>query len=231
MSVDYSYCKALQHGRVPMGSRCLLCYDVNCQYCVNLRRRVEESKALSPMRGYINNMAFGIGQWHVHGHRSECFSRFSPLLMPGAGKRSGEILESLWDGINPVFGRTRTMTNAHRVEIIDAAMADNNWKKLTTLGTLLPLFSRRVLMKSVVTIEKDILRAHQQLGLAVDELEALQQTLSQADHDKWALEAKKAQSKRLKNVAKVSAMDIYNSRLDTGSWHILVRHSELKIKI
>ena len=100
-------------------------------------------------------------------------------------------------------------------------MADNNWKKLTTIGMSFMFVNVTLLIEPVVTIGKDILRAHRQLGIAGDELETLQETLSEDDQAKWAHEAKKAQSKRLKNIAKVSAMDIYNSNLDAGEFSLL----------
>ncbi|KIK72127.1 hypothetical protein PAXRUDRAFT_77389, partial [Paxillus rubicundulus Ve08.2h10] len=29
--------------------------------------------------------------WHVHGHRNECFARYSPGFIQGAGRVEGEI--------------------------------------------------------------------------------------------------------------------------------------------
>lgn len=47
---------------------------------------------------------------------------------------SGEILESLWAMLNEAAYITRTMTLAHRAEMMDACIADINWKKLQGTG-------------------------------------------------------------------------------------------------
>ena len=47
---------------------------------------------------------------------------------------SGEILESLWSILNEVAYLARTMTLPHQAEIMDACIADINWKKLQSMG-------------------------------------------------------------------------------------------------
>ncbi|TEB37681.1 hypothetical protein FA13DRAFT_930695 [Coprinellus micaceus] len=75
-----------------------------------------------------------IGLFHVHGHKESCLPRFASTFMPGAGMTSGEILESLWSILNEVAYITRTMTLPHCAEMIDACIADINWKKLQGMG-------------------------------------------------------------------------------------------------
>jgi hypothetical protein len=47
---------------------------------------------------------------------------------------SGEILESLWSQLNGAANITRTMTIGNRAEMLDACMADINWRKLQGMG-------------------------------------------------------------------------------------------------
>jgi len=68
------------------------------------------------------------------GHQDKCFPRFAPTFIPGAGQTDGEILETLWAVLNEVGCTTRTMTLAHRSEVLDAHMLDNNWKKMINMG-------------------------------------------------------------------------------------------------
>ena len=49
--------------------------------------------------------------------------------MKGAGHIDGEIMETLWSGMNKVLGASRLMSKAHRQEILDDYMRDANWKK------------------------------------------------------------------------------------------------------
>lgn len=82
----------------------------------------------------------GIGLFHVHGHQVMCFARYSPNFITGAGQTDGEIIETLWAALNMIAGSTRTMTAAHRKEVIDDHMNDSNWKKLTRMGSIIHIF-------------------------------------------------------------------------------------------
>ncbi|KAI1786131.1 hypothetical protein LXA43DRAFT_1065354, partial [Ganoderma leucocontextum] len=82
----------------------LALYDIWCFYYVHLFRRIKESPGLSLPTNL--EIVGGIGQFHVHGHRRECYPRFSPNFIPGAGillgerctsSRSGEWLASKLD--------------------------------------------------------------------------------------------------------------------------------------
>ena len=82
----------------------------------------------------ILQLMYGIGLFHVHGHATECYCRFAPSFIPGAGNVEGELIETLWDPLNQITGSTRTMTYFHRQETVDLHMNDSNWKKLTRIG-------------------------------------------------------------------------------------------------
>ena len=55
--------------------------------------------------------------------------------MEGSGQLDGEILEALWASLDKVVGSTRSMSCAHRQEVLDDYMNDSNWKKLVGTGT------------------------------------------------------------------------------------------------
>lgn len=64
------------------------------------------------------------GMWHVHGHRSECYARYAPLFIPGAGWVDGEIIQTLWSILNIVSPSTQGMSTPHRQELLDFQMND-----------------------------------------------------------------------------------------------------------
>ena len=71
-----------------------------------------------------------VGKWHLAAHVRECFSRFSLNFIEGSAQVDGEILETLWSGLDLVAGITQAMSVAHRQEVLDDYMNDSNWKKL-----------------------------------------------------------------------------------------------------
>ena len=131
--MDYALCQALKNTMTDDEKRVIFVYDINCQYMVNLMARIKRgAKHLWLRPGLL--FIPGIGLFHVHGHQEICFPQFAPTFIPGAGQTDGEILETLWAVLNEVGRTTRTMTLAHRSEVLDAHMLDNNWKKMINMG-------------------------------------------------------------------------------------------------
>ena len=92
VNMDYSLVHAVHH-RMDHQQWVVNFYDINCQYSKNLHQRIEGNQFVSlPPRLKIQ---LGIGIWHVHGHQSECFVRYSPNFIPGVGNVDGEIMEIL----------------------------------------------------------------------------------------------------------------------------------------
>jgi len=75
-----------------------------------------------------------IGKFHLADHVDNCFSKWSLNFMKGAGHIDGEIMETLWSGMNKVSGAARSMSKAHRQETLDDYMRDSNWKKTVGIG-------------------------------------------------------------------------------------------------
>jgi hypothetical protein len=132
MNMDYALCEALKYN---MGGikDVLVFYDIMCQYWKNFHHRISSSPHLTIPPGLKFQRAIGL--FHVHGHQDTCFARFAPNFIQGAGQVDGEILESLWAPLNLISGSTRSMSTAHRKEILDDHMNTSNWKKLIRMST------------------------------------------------------------------------------------------------
>lgn len=130
--MDYSLSEGLENSNITGLKRVVVIYDVMCQYCKRLKLRMEESDYLKlPLSVAI---LYGIGLFHVGGHVWECFSRFSPSFIPGAGQVDGEILESLWSVLNEISPSTQNATISGRIEMLDDHMGDSNFKKMLDIG-------------------------------------------------------------------------------------------------
>ncbi|KAJ3511787.1 hypothetical protein NMY22_g15541 [Coprinellus aureogranulatus] len=136
LNVDYALVEALRLTKATETPGGLLAYDINCQYCLKLRKRIKKGPYLSLDRSFP--LDFVIGLFHVHGHKDECLARFAPTYFPGAGATSGEILESLWSQMNPSARSTRNMTLGRRADTLDALAWYNNLRKLEGLRSPSP---------------------------------------------------------------------------------------------
>ena len=112
----------------------LICYDVMCQWSVHVKERVAQSMHLKIPDGL--ELRFGIGLFHIHGHKDTCLARYSPSFIEGGRQIDGETIETLWAPLNEISRSTRGMSTSHRREVIDDHMNDSNWKKLVDLGRL-----------------------------------------------------------------------------------------------
>jgi hypothetical protein len=134
MNIDWSLCEAIETTNVGPIKQILHIYDINCQYHVHLKDRVRANDMLN-IPDHIE-LHHAIGLFHVHGHKDDCLYRWATSYVPGAGVVDGEVLETLWSVLNSVSASTRTASLAHRTEILDDHMNDNNWKKMVHIGML-----------------------------------------------------------------------------------------------
>ncbi|KAG2008760.1 hypothetical protein CC2G_014154 [Coprinopsis cinerea AmutBmut pab1-1] len=198
MNMDYALCeglKAVVSSKVP---RIIFIYDICCQYWKNLAARIKAYKDIK--LPWYDRMVFSIGQFHVHGHQEKCLPRFSPLYIEGIGWNHGEILEPNWSLLNSTGTMTSTMTEAHRMEVLDSKMMDLNWKKMTNLYKTLP---------------KALERAYENLAELVDAVDMLKTSASAAQREQWDHQLAEAQKKREKHHP--DAMDILMSTIDKGT--------------
>jgi hypothetical protein len=135
VNVDYSVCNALNFNSHGLHES-IVVYDVYCQYGVHFQERLEDASEYLSLDPEMK--IFGaIGKFHLADHVDSCFSKWTLNFMKGAGNIDGEIMETLWSGMNKVSGSARSMSKAHRQETLDDYMRDSNWKKTVGIGRFL----------------------------------------------------------------------------------------------
>jgi hypothetical protein len=131
MNIDFAVCQALNY--IDGSESGLLIYDVCCQLVLHFRERVDKAEFLSLWEHF--KLTPGVGKFHLGAHVKDCFPLFSLNFIEGAGQIDGEIMETLWFIMDKVSGITRSMSWAHRQEMLDDYMDDGNFKKLVRSGT------------------------------------------------------------------------------------------------
>jgi hypothetical protein len=135
VNVDYSVCNAINFNSGGL-QEALIVYDINCQYLIHFEERIGEVDHFLELDEQMKIYG-AIGKFHLADHVDSCFSKWTLNFMKGAGHIDGEIMETLWSGMNKVSGAARSMTNAHRQETLDDYMRDSNWKKTVGIGNFL----------------------------------------------------------------------------------------------
>lgn len=130
--MDYSVCNGLNFNSLRLPER-LVAYDVMCQYLVHFDKRLEDVSDYL-WRDPEMKLLGAIGKFHLADHVDSCFSKWTLNFMKGAGHIDGEILETLWSGMNKVLGAAGSMSKAHRQETLNDYMRDANWKKTVGIG-------------------------------------------------------------------------------------------------
>lgn len=136
MNIDYSMCNAFRMVH-PAVNEAVALYDVMCQWSKKFPLRMQSSPSLQSCIAHLPGdfrMVKGIGLFHIHGHQASCLPRYSPDFIQGVGIVDGEIIETLWSGLNEVTRGTRGMSGGHRQEVIDDHMGYSNWMKLVRIS-------------------------------------------------------------------------------------------------
>jgi hypothetical protein len=131
MNMDYSICKAIKHAANAIDTS-LVIYDVGCQWNLHFTERVDNCSGLTLPDN--TEIVAAVGKFHLSAHKLACFARYSLNFIIGAGQVDGEILETLWAPFNKISPTARSMSQAHRQEILDDHMRNSNWKKLVGIG-------------------------------------------------------------------------------------------------
>jgi hypothetical protein len=159
-----------------------------------------------------------IGLFHVHGHQELCYARYAPTFIRGIGKADGEILETNWSVLNGISPMTRTMMLAHRVEVMDAHIGDNNWKKMISMGECQKYRARMTgIIFTICNPEgalcnkwKKICKTHLE---NTEDFELMNETASAEQIESWTRVADDVDHRRFTDI---SVMDIYNINLPKG---------------
>jgi hypothetical protein len=191
-NVDFALLKALDTTNVSPEQGVLLIYDIACQYFKYLRDRIGHRLPAGLQ------MEAGIGLFHVHVHKDECFFRYMPSFIPGASVVAGEILESLWSSLNAISPTTRMATLAHRAKMLDDHACDSNHKK--SLGIITSLSKAH---QTAVDMLEHAKTYHRNLSNEAG-LQAVK---------KWKQDVKEAEKRRNEDI---TAMDVYAAKLSTS---------------
>ena len=113
----------------------LITYDICCQWIIHFQERVAESESLELSDSW--NITGAVGKWHLAVHIPECFPKYTLNFVEGAGEVDGDILETLWSGMDEVAGLAQAMSLAHHQEVLDDYMNDSNWRKMIRTGRIL----------------------------------------------------------------------------------------------
>ena len=123
-------------------------------------------------------------------------------------------METLWAVLNDVGRTTRTMTLAHRSEVLDAHMLDNNWKKMTNMGIFTLFYSSTLSNRSTVSsLCKKWKQAKVGLSESLEALKELSSSASEEQIEEWDRQIKTA---NLNGATDLSAMDIYYIKVKEG---------------
>lgn len=187
-------------------------YDIMCQYWVHLVARFEANPHLHFPRHL--KILRAIGLFHVHGHQDECFAKFAPTYMPGAGLVDGEILETLWAILNHVSGSTRSQSTSFRRETLDNHMNDSNWKKLISQGMCFCLIKSHFSFALVHRLSTKLPKTRNLETEAQEALDAITSTAPEESLERWARDEREAQLNRWHEP---KAMEIYDIKIKKGA--------------
>ncbi|KAI6144446.1 hypothetical protein BKA82DRAFT_3983221, partial [Pisolithus tinctorius] len=192
LNMDYSLANALSYNMA--GINHVLCfYDINCSYMTNLCKRVGNSTFIDIPNSM--QIMLGIGIWHVHGHKQECYACHAPLFMQGAGWVDGEIIETLWSLLNVASTSARGMSSPHRQELLDFQMSDCNFMKMICMADSL--------------IQK-LTTAKVAADMAKRAFKLLDEALSAKQRETWSYQEQVAFRDRMVDA---SAMDIFEVQM------------------
>ena len=135
VNVNYSVCNGLKFNSQGLHESILI-YDVYCQYGVHFKDRLQDISQYLSLDPEMKILG-AIGKFHLADHVDSCFSKWTLNFMKGAGHIDGEIMETLWSGMNKVSSAARSMSKAHWQETLDDYMRDSNWKKKVGIGKFL----------------------------------------------------------------------------------------------
>ena len=124
-------------------SRILLSYDIACQWAKFFQRRL----SLYPMFSsfLLSSLSYWrvvVPKFHLAGHGKDCQLNFNINYTKGAGRMTGEMIESGWAQSNSVAIWTRESGPFARRAVLDDHWGSENWSKLRRLREWIIYFDR-----------------------------------------------------------------------------------------
>lgn len=117
-------------------------YDVNCQYALysvqsrmqDLHRSTERLSALNIIKKKLFPWTvFGVGKFHLAGHKTECRYKWSFNFLP-FGMADGEAAERVWSLLSLLNRSTREINPGHRHDRVNAFYTFLNMTRTFRLG-------------------------------------------------------------------------------------------------
>lgn len=114
--------------------RVLVSYDIGCQWSKNLNKRLALYSLSSSFK--LSSLAYWrvvVPKFHLAGHGADCQLRFNINFTRGAGRMTGEMIESGWAQSGSMAVWTRENGPFARRAILDDHWNSENWRKLRRL--------------------------------------------------------------------------------------------------
>ena len=211
--MDYAFINAINY--IPAILLLLLLYDIMCQYWINFLFRTQNAAAIPGLTSLLKmrdniSIKCGIGLFHVHGHIKECYSRYAPTFIDGAGMIDSEIIETLWHILNDTATSARAMSWSHRQEYLDIHMGDSNWKKLTHIGIVQQYFNHFFIFTFFIvpTLLRKWRACQDQFGDAEEYLKELSSHVGTVKTLQWSNELQKMQTDRDHDITVMDQLDV-----------------------
>src|SRR5262245_19060012 len=113
----------------------VLSYDIVCQWCRNLRKRMGQFPTwMQTPAPLFNLITFVIPKFHIYGHGIKCQVKYSLNFLKWSARVNGEEPERWWAHINPLSMQTKEMGPGSRRDTIDDHAAAWNWRKIVGFG-------------------------------------------------------------------------------------------------
>lgn len=120
-------------------------YGINCQYRVNVRKRLAEirnkwvtnevSLLLSMQKYDFPPTRAGVGKFHEPAHKTYCRLQYSFHYLPGAVQTDGQAPERIWALVIFLGLRTHEMSCGHKLYTIVYLHGYANWRRTCGIGT------------------------------------------------------------------------------------------------
>lgn len=121
--------------------RVLVSYDIGCKWLKNLQKHLSFYPVSSIFE--LSSLAYWtviVPKFHLAGHGKDCQLYFNINFTKGAGRMSGEMIESGWAQLGSMAIWTRENGPYAQCAVLDDHWGSENWRKLRHLckSTFMP---------------------------------------------------------------------------------------------
>ena len=127
-------------------TRVLVSYDIGCRWSINLTKRLAEYSISSSFK--LSSLSYWrvvVPKFHLAGHGKECHLQFNINFTNGAGRMTGEMIESGWAQSGSMAIWTRENGPFASRAILDDHWGSENWRKLRRLRKWISPFNHHPL--------------------------------------------------------------------------------------